>query len=121
MTEQLQKRLSRTQTLYVDLLERLDAGLLASRLGELPSNSIGGQLWCVVGARHSYAKAARAGSWQGFSCPLPGDQVTDPAAVLAALNSTFEEVLEAVSGDVYPEQMSSSGTCWSMKCNTTAN
>ncbi|HMO54634.1 MAG TPA: hypothetical protein PJ994_09030 [Tepidiformaceae bacterium] len=73
MPDHLARRLERTNQLYLDLAQVLDPALLASRLGELPSNTIGAQLWCVVGARQSYARAARQGSWQGFSSPLRAD------------------------------------------------
>jgi hypothetical protein len=103
MKEALGERLTRSHSLYVDLVEGLEAETLGSDLPGLPSNTIGAQLWCVVGARHSYALAARAGSWQGFSCPLSGDQVTDPEAVIEALESTFGEVVEALGGEIPPE------------------
>lgn len=33
---------------------------------QCPSNSIGSQFYCIIGARESYIKAINAGSWQGF-------------------------------------------------------
>ena len=103
MVGQLQTRFERSQSLYMDLVGQLGPDELGSKLGDLRSNSIGEQLWCVVGARHSYAKAAKAGSWQGFSSPLTGEALNDPAAVLDALRSTFAEMIEAAESAVSVE------------------
>lgn len=56
--------------LYTDFLQAIDETSLAARLPGLPSNTIGMQLWCVVGARESYSHAIAAGEWTGFSCSL---------------------------------------------------
>jgi hypothetical protein len=34
------------------------------------AKSIAEHLWCVVGARESYANALESGKWQGFSCSM---------------------------------------------------
>jgi hypothetical protein len=83
--------------MYRDLLALLDEHALASKLAGVPSNAIGGQLWCVVGARESYARAIAAGRWDGFSCSLlePGD----PAQVTDALDRSAAAVSEQL-GDV---------------------
>ena len=41
-----------------------------THLGDLKSNSIGSQLWCIVGTRESYARAIEAGEWTGWACSL---------------------------------------------------
>jgi hypothetical protein len=92
MKAQLEKRLTRTNNLFLDLLERCTREQLASRLDGLPSNTVGEQFWCVVGARHSYVDAAMAGEWQGFSCPLTHEGTTDPSEIAATLGSTFDEL-----------------------------
>ncbi|MCR8671570.1 hypothetical protein [Agrococcus sp. HG114] len=88
----LAKRFARSHELYLDLIDSLSAEQLDSRLPGLPSNTIGGQLWCVLGARESYPRAARAGSWQGFTSPLAGDAMTDARTVRAALEATAADV-----------------------------
>ncbi|MNL10539.1 hypothetical protein D3C87_1313410 [compost metagenome] len=65
---------------------------MSSKLADLPSNTIGQQLWCVIGARNSYLKAAEAQSWQGFSCPLEWDKTTEAKSVRQALESTGDQV-----------------------------
>jgi hypothetical protein len=79
----LRARLDRSFGLYRDLTESLDEVALASRLPGIPSNTIGLQLWCVVGARESYVRAIEAGEWCGFSCSL--ESTTEQASVAGAL------------------------------------
>jgi len=81
--------------LYRDLLAVLDEGGLKSTLPALPSNTIGAQLWCVVGARESYARAIAAGEWAGFTCSL--DEPADPAEVAAALDRSEAAISEALA------------------------
>ena len=94
----LRTRFDRSNVLYLDLVAALGADQLGSRLADLPSDTIGHQLWCVLGARESYPRAARAGSWQGFSSPVTNDQVTDASSLRSALESTHAEVTAWVDG-----------------------
>jgi hypothetical protein len=93
-TNAVVESLDRSFGLYRDLFPLLDETLLSSRLGSLPSNTVGAQLWCVVGARESYARAIVAGEWAGFSCSL--EATTDPASVCAALDRSAGSASEAV-------------------------
>ena len=102
MNELLLRRFSRANTLYVDLVEALSAEQLGSHLADLPSDTIGHQLWCVLGARESYPRAARAGEWQGFTSPVTAEQTTDAAALRAALartSSAVDEWIAALDSD----------------------
>ena len=92
MNELLRRRFQRANTLYLDLIDALTPELLASRLADLPSDTIGHQLWCVLGARESYPRAARAGQWQGFTSPVPADGSTDAASLRSAFESTAADV-----------------------------
>lgn len=89
----LTERFDRANSLYLDLVDTLSVDQLSSTLAGLPSNTIGRQLWCVLGARESYPRAARAGQWQGFTAPLTEEQMTDAAAVRAALEQTYVDVV----------------------------
>ncbi len=96
----LRERFERSFGLYDDLIASFDAGRLRSTLPNLPSNPIGGQLWCVVGARESYARAVEAGAWSGFACSL--DDPSDPTAVSDALVRSAGVVrgaLDVAAGD----------------------
>jgi hypothetical protein len=94
----LRRRLARANTLYLDLVDGLTAEHLGSRLANLPSDTVGHQLWCVLGARESFPRAARAGSWQGFTSPVSDEQTTDAAALRGALIQTAEDVDGWVAG-----------------------
>ena len=90
MRQPLKPRLERACALTADLVEHLDEAALAADLPGLPSNRISGQVWCVVGARESYAAAIEAGEWQGFSCSLKAPH--DKAALLTALRASAERL-----------------------------
>jgi hypothetical protein len=90
-------RLAECFRLYDDLVGALPEGSLARDLAGLPSNTIGQQLWCVIGARESYARALAAGAWQGFACGLPHGQAGDAAAVAAQLRRTAGEAEAALA------------------------
>ena len=98
MNELLRRRLERSNTLYLDFLDTIPAEHLGSRLPGLPSDTVGHQLWCVLGARESFPKAARAGEWQGFSSPVERDGSSDASAVRAAFVQAAGDVDEWVAG-----------------------
>lgn len=98
MNDLLRRRFTRSNTLYLDLVDALTAELLGSRLADLPSDTVGHQLWCVLGARESYPRAARAGEWQGFTSPVTAEQTTDAAALRAAFVQTSSDVDEWIAG-----------------------
>lgn len=93
----IRQSFERSFDLYRDLAGALDADALTSDLGAVPSNTIGQQLWCVVGARESYARAVRAGAWSGFSCSLrnPADR-SAVAESLARSETAVREALDAL-------------------------
>lgn len=90
----LGERFERSFGLYRDLLDSIGEDVLPLRLGKLASNSIGAQLWCVVGARESYSRAIKAGIWSGFTCSL--DNPLNVANVRAALTRSAADVREAL-------------------------
>ncbi len=94
----IRESFERSFALYRDLIVSLDEADLDAKLPGLRSNTIGQQLWCVIGARESYSRAVRAGAWAGFSCSLDYDRTADKEAVLAALQRSEEAVAEALAG-----------------------
>lgn len=84
----------RSFTLYRDLISTLDEPSLAWKLKPLRSNTIGLQLWCVIGARESYSKAIVANQWQGFECSL--NTTTDHQVVADSLKQSEQTVLTAL-------------------------
>ena len=55
-------------------------------------------MWCVIGARESYAKAIAAGSWSGFACSLSSFSREDFATKLA---SSADDVVSAIDSVDY--------------------
>ena len=98
MNELLRRRFSRANTLYLDFVDAVSAEQLGSHLADLPSDTVGHQLWCVLGARESYPRAAKAGEWQGFTSPVTADETTDAAALRAALVQTSSDVGDWITG-----------------------
>lgn len=77
--------------LTVDLVNHISDEALVLQLPNLPSNSIGEQFWCIVGARESYLKAIENSSWSGFSCSLK--DVKSKSLINASLNKSREDIL----------------------------
>lgn len=94
------ERLSQALPLMDDLVDTLDHDALRSRL-PVPSNTIWDQLWCVVGARESYARAISSGEWPGFSCSLTAKDRGSKKKVATALESSRQLLEEA--GVAYPD------------------
>lgn len=89
-----------SMSLYDELLAELPEDALGRKLPELRSNQLGGQLWCVIGARESYARAIASGQWQGFSCSLTGTGSlvkNEVGAALARSNATICAAVEQIS------------------------
>jgi hypothetical protein len=90
-------RLGAAFELTGELVASLDEVELSRTLSQ-PSNSIWDQIWCVVGARESYAKAIEAGEWVGFTCSLTREDRGSKERLLTALDSSRRAVMEAVAG-----------------------
>ena len=82
---------------YRDLVETLTADALTQRL-PARSNTVGAQLWCVVGARESYTRALEENGWVGFGCSLTADDVQSPERLLEALDASAESFDRVVDG-----------------------
>ena len=82
--------------LYDELASEVPEASLALKLPGIASNALGDQLWCVVGARESFAGAIRSGAWSGFSCSLTAQETRARDAVIAALSRSAEDLLVAI-------------------------
>ena len=82
--------------LYDELAAEVPEASFALKLPGIPSNTVGAQLWCVVGARESFAGAIRSGAWPGFSCSLTADETRERKANTAALTRSAGQVLAAM-------------------------
>lgn len=88
--ELLNQKLKRAFDLTVDLAESLSQEHLKLKLPDLPSNSIGHQFWCVIGARESFFNAIQQDKWIGFDCSL--SDPTSKNEIIHCLNSTSNDL-----------------------------
>ncbi len=97
-TAVLCEKFQRSFGLYDDLIRELNEENLKLDLAGLPSNTIGQQLWCVIGARQSYLQAILAGGWQGFSCSLDAKSIENKSAVQEQLSASNKAFLSSIAG-----------------------
>ncbi len=90
-------RLNKAFALYDDLAVHFSEASLALKLSVLPSNTIGEQLWCVVGARESYIEGIRKGQWDGFRCSLTTEDIRKKDKVTHALAASAETACKVLS------------------------
>jgi len=100
MTNHLRDRLELSFQLYADLIDFIPEDSLSRKLPGLPSNELGAQLWCVVGARNSHVNALKAGKWVGFECPLTAADARSSKAMAEALDSTAKAALDLLQNNV---------------------
>lgn len=86
----IKESFQRSFDLYQDLVDEIDESILDSKLFPIPSNTVGLQLWCVVGARESFATAILANQWSGFSCSL--ESTTNKNEVADALRQSSQKI-----------------------------
>jgi hypothetical protein len=102
MQHLIDTRLDAVFGLYDELIASLDDTQLRRSL-PVPSNPIGLQLWCVVGARETWARAMATGTWGPFGCSIASFEDTqDPSLVAGALTasaSAFREAARATPAD----------------------
>jgi hypothetical protein len=95
-------RLDAVFELYGELVASLDDRQLRQSL-PVPSNPIGMQLWCVVGARETWARAMTTGAWGPFGCSIASfEDSQNPSLVagaLAASASAFQDAALASPTD----------------------
>ncbi len=99
LADSILKSFTRSFQLYDDLLSVIEEKRLSQNLQPHRSNTLGEQLWCVTGARESYAAAIAKDQWAGFQCSL---QTTNShKEVTTALQHSAEAVqscLTEISG-----------------------
>ena len=85
----LKEHLSKAFSLTRDLAQGLSSEDLKLKLKDIPSNTIGEQFWCIIGARESYLKAIINQGWVGFSCSLDDTESKDK--VLKSLDKSTQK------------------------------
>ncbi|MFN7252489.1 MAG: hypothetical protein ACK4M9_17170 [Anaerobacillus sp.] len=61
--EILKQRVEQALSLTNDFYNHINDGCLSLRISGVPSNTIGEQAYCIIGARESYLKALKVGQW----------------------------------------------------------
>lgn len=92
----INEKIKRSFNLTQDMAEHLEESLLRLALPDLPSNTIGEQFWCMLGARESYLNAIKNGKWSGFACSL--EVVISKSAILAAFTKSQQDVIAFITG-----------------------
>ncbi len=85
------EHLAKAFNLTEDLVEILSTEAFELKLRDLPSNTIGEQFWCIVGARESYLMAIINQEWSGFRCSL--DNPKSKEKILKSVQKSAEEFL----------------------------
>ena len=103
MQRLIDARLDAVFRLYDELVASLDGARLRQSL-PAPSNPIGMQLWCVVGARETWARAMEKGTWGPFSCSIASfEDAHEPGPVARALATSASAFREAALATVADE------------------
>ncbi len=90
-------RLHKAFILTNDLAQSLPIDAFKLKLKDLPSNTIGQQFWCVIGARESYLKAIANEGWAGFSCSLNDTTLKDD--ILKCLRKSADDCMDFLNAD----------------------
>ena len=97
MHDQIVVRLLRRFDAYDELAAAVDDALLNQKVDVPRHKSLAEHLWCVVGARESYARALEQGSWAGFSCSMESFGAADFVEKLEASRVAVEQAIKNVS------------------------
>ena len=93
MRDKIVKNLETRFDAYADLITQTDDDALQKKLDVEKHKSLAEHLWCIVGARESYAKALTAGQWEGFGCSMTSFSQADFGDTLS---KSAHEVLTAI-------------------------
>lgn len=88
------KNVKRAFELTRDLVGNLSDAQLGKKLENLPSNPIGDQFWCIIGARESYLEAMKNEKWMGFSCSL--EHARSCVAIDTCLNKSEMNIIQFI-------------------------
>ncbi len=83
MRDAIIRNLSQRMQCYSELVAEIETTDFGASIDVPKSKTIKEHLWCIVGARESYAKAIEAGEWRGFSCSMSSFDRADFIAALA--------------------------------------
>lgn len=88
--EKIINRALRAMELTFEFYYYISDESLTLKIHNTPSNTIGEQAWCIIGARESFLKALKKGCWDGFSCSL--SDCTDKKLIVNKLERTAADL-----------------------------
>ncbi|MEN2768974.1 hypothetical protein [Ornithinibacillus xuwenensis] len=98
--DMLKQRVLQALSLTNDFYNHINDGCLRLKISDVPSNTIGEQAYCIVGARESYLKALKIGQWAGFDCSLvDSNNKTLINRKLEQTHTNIERLLQEISID----------------------
>lgn len=101
MKEIITTRVLKALALTNDFYAHISEDHLKLKLENLPSNSIGEQVWCILGARESYIRALIKGQWDGFSCSL--SDTKDKELIMSKLQETYSKLEDVLDQKIQPD------------------
>ena len=96
MRDRVIEHLNAIFAMHQDLAASLPEEAFTQKL-PVPSNTIGGQFWCLIGTRESFARALREDSWQGWNCSMSSQDAQNKQKVSDALTQGALQVGEPLS------------------------
>jgi hypothetical protein len=96
LRETLVRNLEAHFAAYAELVEQIDGDALKERLDAPKHKSLAEHLWCVIGARESYARALEAGEWSGFACSMQAFGRADFEQKLASSSAAVLETIRHI-------------------------
>jgi hypothetical protein len=92
------QRVLQALSLTDDFYNHINDGSLRLQISDVPSNTIGEQAYCIIGARESYLKALKIGQWHGFDCSLvDSNNKTLIISKLVETHTNIERFLQDIS------------------------
>ena len=99
----LQQRVLLAMKLTNDFYHHINEICLNMKISNVPSNTIGEQAYCLIGARESYLKALQIGEWAGFDCSL--NATYDKNLIISKLEETYIKLEEFFQEDNLEENI----------------
>lgn len=81
---------------FAELAAQVNDAQLGEKLDVPNSKDLLTHMWCVIGARESYAAALKAGAWDGFNCSMAQFNVAEVRAKLATSAAAFADAIASI-------------------------
>ena len=98
MRDKVVEHLNALFAMHQELAVSLPEEALGQKL-PVPSNTIGGQFWCLVGTRESFARAISENHWAGWNCSMSAADAQNKQKLVQELHHTAQQLKETL-GDI---------------------